>query len=257
MENDSVDPPSPDSILVADTGQIKLAAETATIRTRANFAGQHLLAAAKFARMSGEVETAHTGGSSTEPFFTETVTYATGTILTAGAALEAYINQVFIDGKVFPIQSIGANTEELWDIWWDVIERRDIWTKYNLALELRNKLKLSQDNQSPLYPKYLSAHLLVDIRNALIHFKPQWDDEKKAHHQLTNRLLNESVRSSPFGSCSPLFPHDFMSHDMARWAVKTAWQFIEAFSQGADLENTYAFLIDELNPGFATWPLPS
>ena len=242
--------------LTATAAQIHVSGMPATIRTRANFAGQHFLAAAMFARISGQLETNNAGGSSADPFFTEITGYVTGTLLTASFALEAYINQVFIDGDVFPAPHLGGNTQELWNIWWRQIESKKTLDKYNLALDLKEQAHFTKDSSQPGNHLFLSANLLIDVRNALVHFKPQWDDEQKSHKQITQRLLKEPVNSSPFGSTSPLFPHDFMSHDMARWAVRAAWNFIEAFSQRAELPNKYAHMVNDLNPGYPTWPVP-
>ncbi len=251
--SDSADEPK--SIELTGAAKGRSVSQAAAIKTRANFAGQHLLSAAKFARMSGDAETNNEGGSSADSsLFQDTTAYVTATLLTSTAALEAYINQLFIDGNVVPTHEIGGQSEELWNIWWSTIERWKIWSKYDLALALREQGSLF-DEQSPLYPRYISAKLLVDVRNLLVHFKPQWSDEKREHHKITNRLVNEPVSPSPSGSTTPLFPHDFMSHDMARWAVKTSWNFIEAFSQRAGLDNKYAYMVNDLNPGYPTWPV--
>ena len=70
----------------------------ATAQQRHNFAVQHLLAAARFARLCFEVEETHAG----EPFgsfYDEVTSYATAAVFSSVAALEANINEVFADAQ--------------------------------------------------------------------------------------------------------------------------------------------------------------
>lgn len=228
---------------------------SATLRTRTNFAVQHMLAAARFARMSGDVEADHAGEPS-DPFFEEIISYVSATVLTSGAGLEAYINELFIDADVFFSEYRQGTSGDLWDILWTEVERRPTLEKYELALDLKKQARFAkEDKSSSLFSAYKSACILIEVRNSLIHFKPQWDDEEKSHQHIAAQLLRENVQTSPFTGSTPIFPTEFMSHDMAKWAVKTSWQFTEAFSQKSGLKNKYAEVIDRLNPGYPTWPL--
>lgn len=227
---------------------------SATLRTKANFALHHMLAAARFARLSESIE-ANYAGEPFGPISAEIISYVSATVLTSGAGLEAYINELFIDADtIFPEYRQGTSAY-LWDILWKEVERKDTLGKYEIALDLKKQTRFTkEDKSSPLYSIYTSASILIEVRNALIHFKPQWDDEEKSHQAIALRLLKENVQPRLSVGSTPIFPTDFMCHDMTRWAVKSSWTFIEAFSQKADLPNKFAYMVNDLNPGYSTWP---
>jgi hypothetical protein len=225
-----------------------------TARVRSNFAVQHMLAAARFARRVGEVEKEH-AGEQFGPFFDEIISYVSATILSSAAGLEAYINELFIEAETyFPEYRRGASAE-LWDLLWKRVERDNTLDKYQLALDLKKLDRFGKDKKSTIDVTYAAASALIDVRNALMHFKPQWDDEEKLHRQLTNRLRNLGIPTSPFMPAGTQhFPTAFMSHATAKWAVTTSLQFTAAFSQRAGLENKFAGFIERMNPGHPDWP---
>ncbi len=85
-----------------------------TARTRVNFAVQHMLAAARFARRTGELEAAHAGEQFGD-FFNEIMHFASATILFSAAALEANINEIFIDATVHFPNEDPASLKAIWD----------------------------------------------------------------------------------------------------------------------------------------------
>jgi len=245
-------------IVAVDTDQMRVVGQTAAIDTRIDFAGSHLFAAAKFSQLAEDLEINNVGGFSSEPFFREIMSYVSASQITAAAALESFINELFIDRSAYFPEYTASGTERLWEELRRLIERRDrVLDKYDRALALKDKKPFAKDKQSPDYHHYRTACLLIDVRNELVHFKPQWASETRTHAPIAQQLLKVPVAVSPFRTTSPAtFPTDFMSHDMARWAVKTAWNFIEAFSQRARLPNKYAFMVNDINPGYPIWPVP-
>jgi hypothetical protein len=136
----------------------------ATARTRVNLAVPHLLSACGFSRQVRQMEEAHLG----EPFggfWEEIFAHATASILLTVAALESYINEVFSSyDSNFP----GFSPEVLGKLW-DVYELKPILDKYELALCLRNAGALDRG-----LPPVQDVALLIRLRNALTHFKPEW-----------------------------------------------------------------------------------
>ncbi len=68
----------------------------ATSGYRPNFAVQHIIAAARFARLCYKVEDDN-AGAPFGSFYDEVVSYVTATILSSVAGLEANINELFAD----------------------------------------------------------------------------------------------------------------------------------------------------------------
>ena len=77
----------------------------------------------------------------------------------------------------------------------------------------------------------LNRHELMKLRNALVHFRPDWDSVQE-HHGKLGKQLKGAFPPSPFVSSdtAPFFPTRCMSHGCAAWAVRTAWNFGDAFA---------------------------
>jgi hypothetical protein len=77
--------------------------------------------------------------------------------------------------------------------------------------------------------------VLVDLRDALIHFKPEWEHEAVTHKKLS-KALHSKTKGSPFFSKSELlFPRRWASHSCTIWAVRSAVDFSKKFEQRAGL----------------------
>ena len=148
---------------------------TMTARVRHNFALQHLLAAARTSRNVGEIERANAGKEFGE-FFEEMIGYSVACVTSAVAGLEAYVNELFADRAKY-MASVQA---EIADRLWELSEQRSILDKFDSALvalgspQLDRGIRPTQD-----------VVALVRLRNGLVHFKPEWDDERRAHATLS------------------------------------------------------------------------
>ena len=104
--------------------------------------------------------------------------------------------------------------------------------KYDLALTLRAA--------PPLYkglPAYQNVDALVHLRNALIHFKPEWDDAQVKHKKLSARLQYKFALSPFLPAHEPLFPKGCMSHGCAEWAVTSVVGFLTDFQAQLKMES--------------------
>jgi hypothetical protein len=79
--------------------------------------------------------------------------------------------------------------------------------------------------------------LLSDLRNALAHGKAEWSNDEKTHHCLSLAMEKRHLTRSPFASdSSALFPAAGMSSSVAKWAFKTATDYIDEFYIKAGLK---------------------
>jgi hypothetical protein len=86
---------------------------------------------------------------------------------------------------------------------------------------------------------FQNAADLIELRNALVHYTPEWSYEDGKHKKLGARLSNR-FDTSPF--CvdgDSFFPKKCMSYGCAKWAVSSALNFIDAFTERADLRNPF------------------
>jgi len=152
------------------------------LRRKHSFSKQHLLAAQHFATTAQSIENAHRGVEE----FTRHRAYVTGAILSAAAFLEASINELFHEAENRDHDKVpsfdDATVARLAKIWGD-IEFKSILLKYQTVLEAAGSKRFEQD-RAP----YDDAESLIRLRNTLMHYKPEWDDEQGRHHDLRERL---------------------------------------------------------------------
>jgi hypothetical protein len=212
----------------------------ATGRQRYNFAVQHMIAAARFARLCYKVEDEN-AGAPFGPFYDEIVSYVMATILSSVASLEANINEIFADLRDGFIVFDGLDMNLVTELW-DLIEKKPILEKYQFALVLKKKDRMKKGDK-----KYQSVDTLIKVRNALVHFKPEWLDEQQEHKAIGKLLRGKFPLSPFFNKNDPIFPMRCMTHGFADWAVRSSLEFTKCFTQIADLPNRFAQFLDRMD----------
>lgn len=220
------DEQKPQHVLRAETGRFRVSGMSATMRTRQNFAALHLVSAATFSRRIGEIEQQN-AGQPFGPFFDQMFIYAPPCVLSTVAGLESYANELFADRE----QNFTDTSSAIVDKLWELTEAKPLLDKFDVALTLLGK---------PPVPRGVrpaqDVAVLVRLRNAITHFKPEWFDEQAAHEDLS-KLLRERFDGSPFlNPTERLFPRRWMTHAGTRWAVETAVSFITEFEKQAGLK---------------------
>lgn len=199
-------------------------------KSRTNLSVQHMFAAAYFSRRTGELQDANSG-KAFGGFFEEIMWNVSASIFFAVAALEADVNEIFIDSDVnFP-----GYDKALLNEMWGLIEQKRILEKYEMALFLKKKGKFDKGDSI-----YQDTYNLIKLRNALVHFKPEWSDEKREHRKIEDRLRGKFQLSPFLAADGEFFPKRCMSHGCAEWAVQTALKFRDYFSDKADLPDRFA-----------------
>ena len=191
---------------------------------------QHIFAAAYFSRKSKELEAVNAGNPLGD-FYEEIIWNVSSAILFSVTALEADANEIFIDGHINLKEYDKALLREIWNL----IERKAILDKYEMALFLKKKERFDKCNSV-----YRDAANLIKLRNALVHFKPEWSDEKEEHKKIENRLRGKFQLSPFLPAEAEFFPKKCMSHGCAEWSVKTALAFRTFFSRQAGLSDRFA-----------------
>ena len=209
--------------------EIAVATVSITAKIRVNLAVQHMLAAARFSREVGQLEEQHRGEQFGE-FWESILHHATACVLTAVASLEAYANELFTDrSSLFP-----AYSPELMNNLWETYEQKPILQKFEFALLLLRKPVMDSGAGS-----YQDIKVLIDLRNALTHFKPEWLSEATEHAKVSAKL-KPKIKGSPFLAESELlFPRRWSSHSCTSWAVNSAVAFANDFERLAGFSAKY------------------
>jgi hypothetical protein len=195
-----------------------------------NFAAQHLKAATIFRDHTIQLESQHATVPLGE-FFGDIRSYASGCIMSATASLEALINELFIA----PNGGLRPKLSNFDDAFWSRrgIERKSILEKYQFALDMLKKPKFVADDSS-----YLNAKALIDLRNALVHYKAPWDLERQQTSEL-KEMLKGKYETSPFvlDEGADFATMKSMSAGAARWVIATVVDFVAAFDARTKLDD--------------------
>ena len=216
---------------------------TLTFAMRAVLSPYHLQAAELFVRQSSELEDKHVGDPWVEivdTVFPEHRAYVIGAIFAAVAFLEASINELFSDAVDVRQRSeerfgerITAKLAEKWDK--DNFRcRKPILAKYQTALPLFEKARFDEKQQP-----YQDARHLIELRNELVHYKPQFIQAglEGAGPMVHLRSKFAANRLLPERSQNPFFPDHCLSSGCAAWAVKASKALYDEFTTRMGLRN--------------------
>ncbi len=202
------------------------ASDSSTAKSRTNLALHHLFAACRFAARIGEVERANAGLPFGD-FWEEILQNALGVATLSVACIECYANELYFEGSVLSSTlTPGAATVVA-----ELIDSETALRKYSAALAFRTGQPLDF-GVAPVQ----NANALVRLRNAVIHFRPEWFEEQQKHDRLS-KVLQHKFAASPYFPNEPLFPRAWASHAFAVWALRSTVSFLEYFCNQAGLDS--------------------
>ena len=211
---------------------------TRTLKIRSYQSFSHMMAAIHFAKLADQLEDEL---ERTKKFSwsldIEHAAYVKAAIFSAVAFLEATINELFSDAGHVPSKKVPKTKKDrlqlMANIWGLEHFQRHASTlsKYQVALNLAGK-KEFEKGKSP----YQDAALVVELRNALTHFKPGWfvadvssDPVYMTEHELEKKLRGK-FSTNPFtGRYNPFFPDKCLSAGCAAWALETSHELVKEF----------------------------
>ena len=193
----------------------------ATGHVIANFAWQHLKAAATFRDHVAEIESQ----SFDQPFglfFEDIRSYGSACIMSGAASLEALVNEFFITPEGPLRRQLRDFEAEFWGR--GGIEWKPPLEKYQLALEMLGQPRLDEHA-----PTFRNAWALIELRNALVHYKPTWDPDRQRKVELVE-VLTGKYDLSPFpDSGSDFVTMRSMSASCMRWVIISVLNFLREF----------------------------
>jgi hypothetical protein len=200
-----------------------------TVLLRAYFSTYHLWAAEHFRDLAKSRETALQGQRT---FDMSHRAYATNAVLSSVAYLEAVINELFqdaADGHGSYLQPLPKETHDSLAELWNDIEKGmrsivSILSKFQLALFCARKPKF-EEGQRP----YQDVKLLIDLRNALVHYKPTTLGGDTRHRLEAGLQTKFPENSLMRGMGNPYLPDKCLGHGCADWAVRSVRTFADEF----------------------------
>lgn len=199
---------------------------TATGKTRMNLALHHLFGACRFTARIRQIEQVHETDAF-GPFWEEVLHNALGVATLTVACLECYANELYFEGSILSATLNPTATNAVAAL----IDKESILKKYDVALAIRSDKQLPYDAAV-----VQNVDALIRLRNAVVHFRPEWFAETGAHDRLSRRLEHK-FSPSRFLSGEPLFPRAWASGSFSVWALKTAVEFLDYFCPEANVPN--------------------
>ena len=195
-----------------------------TADARYSFTGQFILGAKHFAELAAEIEDK---AEVTERDRMQHRAYVAAAIMQSVAALESEVWQITRWG---PGQHLGSNAtdteaRDFLDPLKDEIDNLPILRRFEVILHM---LGIEPINRG--HKPYQHASLLVQLRNAITHYKSllgaEMDDKK-----LYRNLAQLGHKKPTFAENNQnFFPHLCLSAECADWAWHTADEFLTEFS---------------------------
>ena len=215
----------------------------AALSIRSYFSGRYLQAADQLASRAHAIES---NGTAPLPLgeFIEHQGAVVGAVMLAAASLEALSNEILADateGKPTAVQGLSdAQVQEVNRLArLPQTERLSILEKYE-ALHL----VLTGNDLPKGEEPYQSAHFLVRLRNALVHFFPESlppVGEAEAIHRLEKALKGRFQDNQRMSAGNPWYPDKALGAGCAAWAVTATREFSIKFSVTVGLKTPYGF----------------
>ncbi len=190
----------------------------------------HLNSAARFAFACAEIESEEKHLEWPQPRWDEARSNALAAVLLAAASLESSVNEFYqqaVDRDINALKSLSENQMKLLAELWPEIEKLSPLRNHQVALVAMGHEPMGK-GQEP----YRSADGLMRLRNAFVHFRPEWDDDLKDHRSLEQRLSQlfpVSALAVRAKGQMVWFPHKCLGAGCAKWAIESAVRFSQQF----------------------------
>ncbi len=187
------------------------------------------------------IEQEHPGDWS-EPHVSEHMDIVVSSVLSSAVFLEAMINELYTDAHQDHPSYVGQLDGEvvrLMAAWWEETNEGFDRTlaKYQLLLSFAGLDKMNKGTEP-----YQSADLLLRLRNAIVHYRPEtiYADER---HKLADQLSSRVAKNGLFSETVPMtWPNGVLSADCARWAHESAEAFADEVSTRLGIKPNYMAL---------------
>lgn len=201
-------------------------------KSRANFTQYHQNSASINARLAKQIEAEHDKHNVQDEIVRiKYISHISSSIISSVASLESKINEFIVDHE----NQINENIDNVdlkklqkfkkIETKKDVIEQLNNATsavlKYKLLFNI-NIVEVDIDNKTEE-----CLNLLISIRNSIVHFTPEWDNDLAKHKKIEKSVKNHFFLSPFYSGDTLFFPYRCLSANCAEWGIGTTKEFIE------------------------------
>jgi len=202
-----------------------------TVKQRANFTPYHLFAAKNAAQTASEIENAYKSIDPPRKKLDLYLSQVSTAVICSVAALESNVNEYIIDHEKY-INEVPAisdprllkkytfNENELSS---QLLQSTNIIFKYDIICFIKNNSFLPENKLKQ------DIRYLARLRNALVHFTPEWDNALSRHIDLEKDRKNRFAPNPFYDPGSLFLPYRGLSASCALWSCKVSNEFMEFF----------------------------
>lgn len=207
----------------------------AYLLTRTYLSLNYIQAASFFARRAYESEVKGIAAHDDE-LIAVNRSFVLGSIMSAVAFLESTVNELFADAaedhdeNLEGLDSVQiARLKETWSIGVPRTAAYSVLQKYDIALVICGQPPFNRGAK-----ERQDANDLIRLRNALIHYEPEWipagsRSGPDALHKLARILKLRFPLNPLYSPNNPLYPDRCLSSGCTRWAVASCLNFTDKF----------------------------
>jgi hypothetical protein len=218
-----------------------------------DLAREHLFSAVHFSNLAGALES-DPANKVKENSLEQQRAYVVACVLACGAFLESKVNRLYFDAAEWvrevagepPPERFGSSASSLvpklaaaWSL--ERFERDPSLGKWDFASQLAGLGPLDR-GRAP----FQDVQLVVDLRNHLVHPKPEWirvgGATPPAPHAFEDKLRGRFSLNCLVDDYEPFFPDRALGHGCAQWAVESCVAFAEEFFDRLGVPLGYADL---------------
>jgi len=203
-----------------------------TEKSRANFTMYHLNSASLNANLALDIEQGYDQIESTPEHIRQNyISHVSASIISSVAALESKINEHIVDNKIHISGKILELDNKFFSQFKQINQNKNVISQISLITSaiLIYKIinQIMYENTKIENKTEEAVNLIIKIRNALIHFTPEWDNDLIKHKEIERSVKNHFSLSPLYSDESMFFPYRCLSADCAQWATTTSRSFIE------------------------------
>ncbi|MBF0398612.1 MAG: hypothetical protein HQK78_17690 [Desulfobacterales bacterium] len=163
--------------------------------------------------------------------------YVSSSIICSVSALEAFINQFLLDNndklKTSPC-SVNKQIKLKFKEFGRTLSKKkellgQLGNAPNALLKFEIIVFLLKHHFIPANSLKVNIDGLIKVRNALIHFKPEWDNAFDKFKEIESFISDKIIHNPFYSKTNNFFPYRCLSASCASWSVQNADEFIEQF----------------------------
>jgi len=204
-----------------------------TGKSHANLAHIHLNSARIFTDLALAIDQ-HYKNQAPQDVINSYMSYVSSSIICSVAVLEANINQFLIDHHTqlssiyikdcLPLFKKYNRLKDNRTILNQLSETSTIMFKYDAVSFLLKTTILSHSKIKE------DAEYLIKLRNSLVHFTPEWDNQLDKHKSLEDSRKNRFGDSRFYAGDANFIPYRCLDSSCASWSYDTSSAFLKMFN---------------------------